>query len=175
MSQLLPLPVGYFVDPKLSADAFSSIVKESSENVKRVFRSVQENSDVEWTSSSQRDGAYMYKGVSKYNPDEAYVRCVGVVDASIPELMEEMVTTDTKEFRRTCRLLHDNFVDGQVIANVVTPSEDLPYYSVNVKWMALTTPALMRNRDFCFIEVSRNQISRLFFDFKRSILAHQHV
>lgn len=150
MSHLLPLPLGYFSNKKFSEEQKNKFLDLSSKYVKDVFQCVQQSSSNNyWVPSMEKNGVYYFKGESE---NSKYIRCVTTIDACVEEIMDKVISFESKSFRKCSRLMFDSFLDGQCVADLVDRVPSRPYFSVQLNWMAVQTPMLMRNRDYCFIE-----------------------
>ncbi|OQR87576.1 hypothetical protein ACHHYP_08492 [Achlya hypogyna] len=81
------------------------------------------------------------------------VHAVTRLAAEIEDVTENLITTTTDAYKSMMSMLSSDFVDGAVLANILTPTPAHPFQYVGLKWAAFksATP-FVKDKDFVLLE-----------------------
>ncbi|CAK4658517.1 hypothetical protein LEN26_018799 [Aphanomyces euteiches] len=83
------------------------------------------------------------------------VHAVTKLVAHIEEVTEALITTTTEAYKTMMTTLSSDFVDGAVLANILTPTPETPFRYVGLKWAAFKSSTMSirsKDKDFIILE-----------------------
>ncbi|EQC41047.1 hypothetical protein SDRG_02103 [Saprolegnia diclina VS20] len=144
MVRLLPLRNGFFSAPHISETEEVELLTWA-----RTLVPSLNSPDSEWAFSHEKKGITVsedrQKGGLFYS-----IRGVGAVQASLEDVMDMMIATNTNEFRSMMKLL---LKDMSLDSAVIYQRDQNDSESLSIKWFALKNKAAMAtSQDFCVLE-----------------------
>ncbi|KDO25805.1 hypothetical protein SPRG_08748 [Saprolegnia parasitica CBS 223.65] len=144
MVRLLPLRNGFFSAPHISETEEVELLTWA-----RTLVPSLNSPDSEWAFSHEKKGITVsedrQKGGLFYS-----IRGVGAVQASLEDVMDMMIATNTSEFRSMMKLL---LKDMSLDSAVIYQRDQNDSESLSIKWFALKNKAAMAtSQDFCVLE-----------------------
>ncbi|ETV98605.1 hypothetical protein H310_08723 [Aphanomyces invadans] len=80
------------------------------------------------------------------------VHAVTKLVAHIDEVTDALITTSTNAYKSMMTTLGSDFVDGAVLANILTPTTENPFRYVGLKWAAFKGSVMSKDKDFILLE-----------------------
>jgi hypothetical protein len=108
--------------------------------------------DAHWRGKMRKDGIVYYEDTESVTKGQTRFCCVDSTDASVEDVVNLFLVSDTDMLLQQCRIMYDNIIDARILNVLEHPSEEHPMRSTYVRYTAFKTPALMRNhRDMCVV------------------------
>ncbi|CAI5747111.1 unnamed protein product [Peronospora destructor] len=112
----------------------------------------EDTNDIHWRGKVRKDGIVYYEDQESVTKHQTRFCCVNTTDASIEDVMNLFVVSDTDMLLQRCRIMYDNIVDAQILNVLEHPSEERPMRSCYVRYTAFKARTLQRsNRDMCVV------------------------
>uniref|UniRef100_H3GRF0 FYVE-type domain-containing protein n=1 Tax=Phytophthora ramorum TaxID=164328 RepID=H3GRF0_PHYRM len=90
--------------------------------------------------------------------DVPVVMITGSVVGDLDDVMYGVVCSTTEQMRIKTSYIHDDIPSSCVLANLVDPTPEAPFNSVNIKWVEVHVPFAVRpvvkHRDFVYLETT---------------------
>ncbi|RLO08676.1 hypothetical protein DYB28_000721 [Aphanomyces astaci] len=80
------------------------------------------------------------------------VHAVTKLVAHIDEVTNALITTTTDSYKSMMATLSSDFVDGAVLANILTPTAENPFRYVGLKWAAFKGSVMSKDKDYILLE-----------------------
>ncbi|KAJ8566365.1 hypothetical protein ON010_g6763 [Phytophthora cinnamomi] len=150
----VPLSAGRPEYLELSAEVKDLLSKQISGAVENVLDSMMHEGteDAHWRGKMSKDDIVYYEDKESVTKGQSRFCCVGATDASVEDVINLFVVSDTDMLLQRCRIMYDNIMDARVLSVLELPSEERPMRSSYVRYTAFKTPVLLRNhRDMCVV------------------------
>ncbi|KAG6955249.1 hypothetical protein JG688_00011954 [Phytophthora aleatoria] len=139
---------------ELSDDVKDLLVKQISTAVEDVLDSMMHEGtkDAHWRSKMRKDDVEYYEDRESVTKGQSRFCCESATDASVEDVINLFLVSDTDMLLQRCRVMYDNLMDARILSVLEHPSEEHPMRSSYVRYTAFKTPALLRNhRDMCVV------------------------
>ncbi|EGZ17692.1 hypothetical protein PHYSODRAFT_504339 [Phytophthora sojae] len=150
----VPLSEGKPEYLELSTEVKDLLSQQISSAVENVLDSMlhEGTEDAHWRGKMRKDDIMYFEDKESVTKGQSRFCCVGATDASVEDVVNLFVVSDTDMLLQRCRIMYDNIMDARVLSVLEHPSEDHPLRSSYVRYTAFKTPALLRNhRDMCVV------------------------
>ncbi|KAG2780849.1 hypothetical protein PC129_g19260 [Phytophthora cactorum] len=108
--------------------------------------------DVHWRGRMRKDGIVYYEDRESVTKEQTRFCCVDTTEASVEEVVNLFVVSDTDMLLQRCRIMYDNIMDARILNVLEHPSEEHPMRSSYVRYTAFKARTLQRNnRDMCVV------------------------
>ncbi|KAL3667006.1 hypothetical protein V7S43_007951 [Phytophthora oleae] len=150
----VPLSEGKPEYLELSDDVKDLLKTQISSAVENVLDSMMQEGteDAHWRSKMRKDDVVYYEDRESVTKGQSRFCCVSVSEASVEDVINLFLVSDTDMLLQRCRIMYDNIMDARILSVLEHPSEEHPMRSSYVRYTAFKTPALLRNhRDMCVV------------------------
>ncbi|KAL3667007.1 hypothetical protein V7S43_007952 [Phytophthora oleae] len=108
--------------------------------------------DAHWRGRMRKDGIVYYEDRESVTKEQTRFCCVDTTEASVEEVINLFVVSDTDMLLQRCRIMYDNIMDARVLHVLEHPSDERPMRSSYVRYTAFKARTLQRNhRDMCVV------------------------
>ncbi|POM62506.1 hypothetical protein PHPALM_28335 [Phytophthora palmivora] len=108
--------------------------------------------DVNWRGRMRKDGIIYYEDRESVTKEQTRFCCVDTTEASVEDVINLFVVSDTDMLLQRCRIMYDNIMDARILNVLEHPSEDHPMRSSYIRYTAFKARTLQRNnRDMCVV------------------------
>ncbi|KAG7401332.1 hypothetical protein PHYBOEH_001748 [Phytophthora boehmeriae] len=108
--------------------------------------------DAHWRGKMRKDDVVYYEDRESVTKGQSRFCCVNVSEASVEEVINLFLVSDTDMLLQRCRIMYDNIMDARILSVLEYPTEENPMRSSYIRYTAFKTPVLMRNhRDMCVV------------------------
>ncbi|KAF4318745.1 hypothetical protein BBO99_00005489 [Phytophthora kernoviae] len=108
--------------------------------------------DAHWRGKMRKDDVVYYEDRESVTKGQSRFCCVNVSEASVEEVVNLFLVSDTDMLLQRCRVMYDNIMDARILSVLEYPTEENPMRSSYIRYTAFKTPVLMRNhRDMCVV------------------------
>ncbi|KAG6613296.1 Sentrin-specific protease [Phytophthora cinnamomi] len=150
----VPLSAGRPEYLELSSQVKNGLSRQISAAVDDVLDSMMHEGteDNHWRGKMRKDGIVYYEDRESVTKEQTRFCCVDATDASVEEVINLFVVSDTDMLLQRCRIMYDNIMDARVLNVLEHPSEEHPMRSSYVRYTAFKARTLQRNhRDMCVV------------------------
>ncbi|KAI9912558.1 hypothetical protein PsorP6_005009 [Peronosclerospora sorghi] len=139
---------------ELSEQVKELLLKQISSAVEDVLECMMHEGteDAHWRNKMRKDDIVYYEDRESVSKGQSRFCCITNTNASVEDVINLFVVSDTDMLLQRCRIMYDNIVDARILSVLVQPTNDHPMRSSYVRYTAFKTPLLMRNhRDMCVV------------------------
>ncbi|KAF0694340.1 Aste57867_14793 [Aphanomyces stellatus] len=149
------LPKEFLSRPDLQRHESEFLISLAKEMCMEVIFYAQENGgSVKWKLKDNREGVQIFQGEEfGGNDDLTYVCGVNTIRGTLSDVADLFnVSTDDK-LAAYARVFEPDLIDMLSIYDLASPTPENPMHYIGVRWSAVeSTHALVKNRDFCYLE-----------------------
>ncbi|RLN51986.1 hypothetical protein BBJ28_00012983 [Nothophytophthora sp. Chile5] len=106
-------------------------------------------SNVHWRPKLRKKNISYYVDDTSVKPGQTRFCCVSHTSASVADVMELFLMTDTESLLKNNRVLYNNLLEARVLTVLRRPTKERPMNSMYVRYSCFQTPGPMVNRDMC--------------------------
>jgi hypothetical protein len=108
--------------------------------------------DAHWRGKMRKDGIVYYEDTESVTKGQTRFCCVDSTDASVEDVVNLFLVSDTDMLLQQCRIMYDNIIDARILNVLEHPSEEHPMRSTYIRYTAFKARTLQRNhRDMCVV------------------------
>ncbi|KAF0698248.1 Aste57867_11123 [Aphanomyces stellatus] len=156
MAPMLPLPSNYFRCPLLEAHESEFLIQEARTNsIDVIARTKLQDGPMPWVLDSQDGEQLIYRG-QDWDAPHGVQTYLGVLElkATLEEVAQLYACHTEEEIAEQRRTISKDVVDAHQLYVLAAPTPSNPRHFIGVKWAILASPApaLMKARDWVFLE-----------------------